>query len=519
MQHSRRTRLEALLVATALVVDLFDFGWSVSSSSIGSSTSTRAQVGTLEADAGSENRNGGAASALMRTESGISLAEVSSIQAEADDVEEKSGEEEENKEEEEEGEGDDEEEEEEDDAEAEQDNADDNGETAETTTIPPQNTSNSSDILLENLDMMKQGYLGPFEADRWCLTGEANLKYINAGASESFFSYSTLKDDIQMSSSVSWMAKEPYIVNKTYWVRLQFGDNKVITALRTAGRPGWWCNSCWSQHRRRTMNVDRRRRVGEWRDRGFVHQFRIKYHEKGPVFWKEYPRILTNIDADNATVHELFPPIVAQEVRIEVVSFYRIPSLRVSMLGCDYVDTHNMQGPPGPRGAAGIRGHDGRQGKRGKTGKQGAKGKRGRAGLPGPPGPPGKVGPLPKPINCEFGQWGDWSVCSRTCGTGWNRRERGIHTYPQGQGANCDGYTFEYGACETTACPYRATDAKRNVTTNTSTTTKKGAVVTTTTKKKASLMELPEGESVPGQTSFGSFLSFSVQGMLGLLGF
>eukprot|EP00932_Pfiesteria_piscicida_P018493 SRR837773.5341.p1 GENE.SRR837773.5341~~SRR837773.5341.p1 ORF type:complete len:470 (-),score=26.75 SRR837773.5341:10-1419(-) len=347
---------------------------------------------------------------------------------------------------------------------------------AESTTTAPPVMPASPDPLKENREAMSAGFEGPYEPDRWCLAGQDLIKPINAYASESATPMASLLDDTSIKNSKAWMPRRPFDVKKKYWVRFQFGNDKTITALRTGGYAGWWCKNCWAMNRRRQMDSGSRRRTGEWRNRGFVHKFRIEYHEKGPVFWKTYPRILENLNADNETIHHLFPPIVAQEIRIKVLSFKTIPALRLGMVGCDYIDTHDMQGPPGPRGLAGAPGHEGAHGAPGKLGPAGPSGERGSYGAPGEPGPRGFPGPKPPKIDCEMGMWSDWTVCSRTCGGGWARRERGIHTYPQGLGNNCPGYTFEYGDCASKACPVRPTD--RN-TTNSSSEKAVGEVVFT----------------------------------------
>eukprot|EP00937_MAST-01D_sp_MAST-1D-sp2_P002802 g2802.t1 len=56
------------------------------------------------------------------------------------------------------------------------------------------------------------------------------------------------------------------------------------------------------------------------------------------------------------------------------------------------------------------------------------------------------------PINCEMKTWGDWSPCSRKCGTGYERRVRGVKTFASYGGAICE-HQREERACATHNCP------------------------------------------------------------------
>lgn len=52
-----------------------------------------------------------------------------------------------------------------------------------------------------------------------------------------------------------------------------------------------------------------------------------------------------------------------------------------------------------------------------------------------------------KPINCVWGNWDNWGVCSMTCGSGMKRQERNVTQYPQFNGSNCIGNTYNTMAC------------------------------------------------------------------------
>ncbi|XP_077976796.1 ADAMTS-like protein 5 isoform X2 [Styela clava] len=51
-------------------------------------------------------------------------------------------------------------------------------------------------------------------------------------------------------------------------------------------------------------------------------------------------------------------------------------------------------------------------------------------------------------------RWSDWSVCSRTCGTGVSSRTRQcISRYPTSAKVNCEGISVEHELCNTQDCP------------------------------------------------------------------
>jgi len=54
--------------------------------------------------------------------------------------------------------------------------------------------------------------------------------------------------------------------------------------------------------------------------------------------------------------------------------------------------------------------------------------------------------PGPPPVDCEYGEWGDWAECNKCAGE--RTRSRQITTYPANGGKTCDDFvTEEVGAC------------------------------------------------------------------------
>ncbi|CAE7381014.1 thsd7aa [Symbiodinium sp. CCMP2456] len=63
-----------------------------------------------------------------------------------------------------------------------------------------------------------------------------------------------------------------------------------------------------------------------------------------------------------------------------------------------------------------------------------------------------KIAP-PRPIDCIWGEWGEWSGCSCSCGGGTKRRSRAIEMSPQNGGAPCQAKDKEVIAvCNTMEC-------------------------------------------------------------------
>ncbi|XP_075994726.1 A disintegrin and metalloproteinase with thrombospondin motifs 12-like [Genypterus blacodes] len=63
------------------------------------------------------------------------------------------------------------------------------------------------------------------------------------------------------------------------------------------------------------------------------------------------------------------------------------------------------------------------------------------------------VGKLPETVNGGWGQWGTWSHCSRTCGTGVQSAERECNNpKPEFGGKYCTGERKRYRTCNTKSC-------------------------------------------------------------------
>lgn len=57
------------------------------------------------------------------------------------------------------------------------------------------------------------------------------------------------------------------------------------------------------------------------------------------------------------------------------------------------------------------------------------------------------------PEDCAWGQWSDWSDCSRSCDAGLQSRSREVTTFARGGGKACEaGAMQEYQPCSTDAC-------------------------------------------------------------------
>ena len=56
-------------------------------------------------------------------------------------------------------------------------------------------------------------------------------------------------------------------------------------------------------------------------------------------------------------------------------------------------------------------------------------------------------------VNCEWNAFGEWSECSKQCGTGTQTRTRTEKTPAQNGGATCDGEATETQDCNTHECP------------------------------------------------------------------
>ena len=56
-------------------------------------------------------------------------------------------------------------------------------------------------------------------------------------------------------------------------------------------------------------------------------------------------------------------------------------------------------------------------------------------------------------VNCEFGEWGNWTTCSKSCDGGDQTRQRSIATAAAFGGTECSGDLKETQSCNTQNCP------------------------------------------------------------------
>ncbi|KAM4678065.1 A disintegrin and metalloproteinase with thrombospondin motifs 17 isoform 2-T2 [Discoglossus pictus] len=62
--------------------------------------------------------------------------------------------------------------------------------------------------------------------------------------------------------------------------------------------------------------------------------------------------------------------------------------------------------------------------------------------------------PIPQHVDGDWSTWSQWSMCSRTCGTGARFRQRKCDNPPPGPGGrSCKGATVEHMVCENPPCP------------------------------------------------------------------
>uniref|UniRef100_A0A803TXX0 ADAM metallopeptidase with thrombospondin type 1 motif 17 n=1 Tax=Anolis carolinensis TaxID=28377 RepID=A0A803TXX0_ANOCA len=62
--------------------------------------------------------------------------------------------------------------------------------------------------------------------------------------------------------------------------------------------------------------------------------------------------------------------------------------------------------------------------------------------------------PIPEHVDGDWNMWSQWSMCSRTCGTGARFRQRKCDNPPPGPGGkNCRGASVEHTVCENVPCP------------------------------------------------------------------
>ena len=57
------------------------------------------------------------------------------------------------------------------------------------------------------------------------------------------------------------------------------------------------------------------------------------------------------------------------------------------------------------------------------------------------------------PVDCKWGDYGDWSPCSTTCGEGTKIRSRSESIVASNGGKKCDGNSTEVSLCNEGLCP------------------------------------------------------------------
>ena len=55
-------------------------------------------------------------------------------------------------------------------------------------------------------------------------------------------------------------------------------------------------------------------------------------------------------------------------------------------------------------------------------------------------------------VNCEWDQWGSWTLCTKTCGGGVSTRNRVIKVNEAYRGDKCIGEPIETMKCQTQLC-------------------------------------------------------------------
>ena len=50
-------------------------------------------------------------------------------------------------------------------------------------------------------------------------------------------------------------------------------------------------------------------------------------------------------------------------------------------------------------------------------------------------------------VNCKWSHWGQWSLCSKSCGRGYQIRRRTIAKYAKNGGKKCVGRKMEKRLC------------------------------------------------------------------------
>ena len=57
-------------------------------------------------------------------------------------------------------------------------------------------------------------------------------------------------------------------------------------------------------------------------------------------------------------------------------------------------------------------------------------------------------------VNCDWGDYGAWSACTKTCGSGKQYRSRVIETHESNGGTSCDAdHHIQEQNCNNDSCP------------------------------------------------------------------
>ena len=56
-------------------------------------------------------------------------------------------------------------------------------------------------------------------------------------------------------------------------------------------------------------------------------------------------------------------------------------------------------------------------------------------------------------VDCEWDEFGEWTSCSKTCGSGEHSRTRTVKTIQKNGGDSCPGEATEIQSCNTDSCP------------------------------------------------------------------
>ncbi|XP_056268077.1 A disintegrin and metalloproteinase with thrombospondin motifs 17 isoform X2 [Pseudoliparis swirei] len=110
--------------------------------------------------------------------------------------------------------------------------------------------------------------------------------------------------------------------------------------------------------------------------------------------------------------------------------------------------------------------------------------------------------PIPQHVDGDWGSWSQWSMCSRTCGTGVHFRQRKCDNPPTAPGGrHCQKANVEHKACEYPPCPKGSTSFRdlQCLSYNRHVSKKKGSLLTAiiNDEKPCVLFCSPVGRDVP----------------------